>query len=216
MARPPLVAVSLSLALALGACGGVSGGTQDRGFPPANPRVAQGSRSVTLTLSGLRLRVPVPPGWSVVRDTRTRGGRAPSARSALATVISKSRPCYASASITGGSRRDIDARQIESLYRHRSGGYGWRLEHVGRALLVLLDQYDAAGSHLSRSTLGTVWLPLGPSSYLAVDIGAGIWPLNGDNCADPDVARRLSALHGGIVAMVASLRVTALPAATEQ
>lgn len=220
MRRPIVSRVTRALPLLLGAtltlaaCGGVSGGTHDKGFPPANPHVAAGQTgSAEVTVGAFRVRLPVPSGWSVVRPIRPRAGAQHGARAALVTLVDRRPPCYLSAAVTGGTRRAIDAHGIAVQYRRPSDGYGWRLEHVGTGMLALLDQYDAAGTRLSRSTLGTAYLPLAAHSYLAVDVGAGIWPLGDGDCSDTEVSRRLGALRSGIATMIAGARVTPVPVA---
>ena len=197
-------AARLSLAALLAAtvagCGGVTGGRVDLGYPPARPRVTPAA-IMQPRLSGNLVRFTVPAGWGLSRIDTERG--VPRA------FVRLDGDCYESVAITGSSEPTLTAGGLGARYAKPVDGYTWTVTSLGRTSLALLGQRDPTTDRLSRSSLGTAYLPTAPHAYLAIDFGAGIWPLGGRACPDPEVSARLSALDGAIAAIFASARVVA-------
>ena len=91
--------------------------------------------------------------------------------------------------------RALTVAQIRSLYRQPSEGYSWSLTFTGGRPIALLAQYDSRGSPPARNTLGTTYFTLGTNHSLAVDFGAGIWPLGRARCTADAVADRIGELR---------------------
>ena len=174
-----------ALGVALAGCGGVTGGRVDPGYPTAHPRVTRAT-SLQTRLNGDVVRFAVPVGWGLARIDTERGARP--------AFVRLDGSCYLSVSITGSSTRRISAAAIASLYASPPRGYVWRVDRTGRDTLALLDEQNAATGALSRSSLGTVYLPTGRDDFLAIDFGAGVWPLDGHACPSAAVGVRLAPL----------------------
>jgi len=195
----------LGLAALLAGCGGVAGGNDDLGYPTLPTKISRATALVA-DVSGERLRVPVPAGWGLAKIDKT---APPGVSRAL---VIRTKPCYLSISITGSSVRPLTVHEIYQPYDRPSDGYDWTLDRYGKVIVALLDQ--TSGAHLSRSTVGSAYVPVDASDYLAVDIGAGVWPIGSAvACPDPDVATRLSELRATVETVFAAMVVT--PAADQ-
>ena len=173
------------LGAALAGCGGVTGGRVDPGYPTAYPRV---TRVTTLQtrLNGDVVRFAAPAGWGLARIDSDEGARP--------AFVRLDGDCYLSVSITGSSTRTLAPAAIALLYAKPSGDYTWRVTRAGSAIIALLGDQNSATGVLSRSSLGSVYLPTSRHAYLAIDFGAGIWPLHGRACPDSAVAADLPML----------------------
>jgi hypothetical protein len=192
------------LAAGLAGCGGVTGGRVALGYPTARPVVKRAS-SLQTRLDGNVVRLAVPAGWGLARlDTD---------RSARPAFVLLDGDCYLSVSITGSSTRMLTAAGVAALYAKAAGGYDWTVTHVGSAILALLGEQNATTGRLSRSSLGTVYLPMQAGAYLAIDFGAGVWPLDGHACPDDEVGPRLATLTSATEAIFGSARLA--PGTTE-
>ena len=195
----------LGLAALLAGCGGVAGGNDDLGYPALPTKISRAAALVA-DVSGERLRVPVPAGWGLAKIDKT---APPGVSRAL---VIRTEPCYLSIAITGSSVRPLTVHAIYESYDGTSDGYDWDLERYGKVIVSLLDQ--TSGTHLSRSTVGSAYVPVDASDYLAVDIGAGVWPIGSAvACPDPDVAARLGELRSTVETVFAAMVVT--PAAAD-
>ena len=173
------------LGAAVAGCGGVTGGRVDPGYPTAYPRVTHVTTLQT-RLNGDMVRFAAPAGWGLARIDSDEGARP--------AFVLLNGDCYLSVSITGSSTRTLTPAAIAGLYAKPSGDYTWRVTRAGSAILALLSDENSATGALSRSSLGSVYLPTSPHAYLAIDFGAGIWPLHGHACPDSAVATRLPVL----------------------
>ncbi len=195
VARLSLVA---ALAATLGACGGVTGGPVDPGYPAARPHVVAAT-VLQPRLSGVVVRFAVPAGWGLARLAAE--------RSVPRAFVHLDGDCYEAVSITGSSIRALTAPAIDALYTSPVAGYSWSVTTVGPTILALLSQRSTTSGALSRSALGTAYARASPSTYLAIDFGAGVWPFGGQACPDPDVSARLSRLDGAVTTIFASLQI---------
>ncbi len=187
----------VALAALAAGCGGVTGGRVALGYPTANPVVKRASTLQT-RLNGRVVRFVVPAGWGLARlDTD------PHARPAFVRLDGD---CYLAVSITGSSTRALSAAGIASLYSP-AGGYTWTITHIGPTILALLGEQNTTTGKLSRSSLGTVYLPTNAGAYLAIDFGAGVWPLDGHACPGGDVAARLPMLTSASEAIFGGARL---------
>lgn len=173
------------LGAAVAGCGGVTGGRVDPGYPPSPSRISHATTLQT-RLNGNIVRFAVPAGWGLARIDSQQGARP--------AFVLLSGDCYLSVSITGSSTRRLTPAAVAAQYAKPSGDYTWRVTRVRGAILALLGDENSATGVLSRSSLGSVYLPTSPQAYLAIDFGAGIWPLHGHACPDSAVAARLPAL----------------------
>lgn len=181
---------------------GVTGGRVDRGYPTSRPRVAVAG-AMQPHLSGSTVHLTVPAGWGLARINAERG--IPRA------FVRLDGDCYLSVSITGSSSTALTGGQIAGLYAKPVAGYSWSVTRAGQTVLARLGQLSATTGTLSRSSLGTAYLPTSARANLAIDYGAGVWPLDGHACADSEVRTRLPALTAAITAIFASARL--MPAA---
>jgi hypothetical protein len=181
--------VALTPALAQGGCGAARNQV-DPGFPPPSPRLHPAASLVPL-LSGQRLRIPVPDGWQVARLTAT-----PSAHQGLVRLAA---PCYESIAITGSSITSVSSAQIDARYARSIQGYGWTLERAEGSTIALLAQTTSASAVPNRGTVGSAYVRLDGHRQLAVDFGAGIWPLRRGPCSGRAVARLVQQLRATVV-----------------
>ncbi len=187
------------LGILLVGCGGVTGGRVALGYPTARPAVKPATILQT-RLDGNVVRLTVPAGWGLARlDTD---------RSARPAFVRLDGDCYLSVSITGSSTRTLTAAGVTALYAKSAGGYAWTITHVGDAILALLSEQNATTGKLSRSSLGTVYLPTRAGAYLAIDFGAGVWPLDGHACPGNEVSPRLPTLTSASEAIFGGARLT--------
>ena len=199
------LSLAVLLAVTVAGCGGVTGGRVDLGYPPARPRVTAAA-IMQPRLSGSVVRFTVPAGWGLARLDSERG--VPRA------FVRLDGDCYESVAITGSSEPTVSATAIAALYATPIDGYAWTVTSLdgttlGRTSLALLGQRDPTSGRLSRSSLGTAYVPTSPHTYLAIDFGAGIWPLGGHACPDSEVSARLSALAAAVATIFASASVVA-------
>lgn len=193
-----LTLIGLGLAATLAGCGGVAGGNVELGYPKAPTKISRANTLVAV-LSGEIMRVPVPPGWGLARLDPT-----PHLPRAL---VVRAKPCYLSISITGSSVRPLTVHAIYGAYVRPSDGYAWTRERYGKVIVALLDQ--TSGARLSRSTVGSAYVPVDASDYLAVDFGAGVWPIGGAQaCPDPDVAADLGQLRTTVETVFSAIVVS--------
>jgi hypothetical protein len=155
-------------------------------------------------LSGEFVRFAVPAGWGLARIAAE--------RNVPRAFVHLDGDCYESVSITGSSVRPITASAIDALYVNGVAGYAWSVSTAGPTIIAVLGQRNASSGALSRSALGTAYLRLARSTYLAIDFGAGIWPLNDQACPNAQVSARLPRLDGAVATIFASAHV-APPAA---
>jgi hypothetical protein len=171
--------VTLAAALALLAgCGVNSAKDIDEGYPPAVPKRVPGTSLAVKVAAHRTLRMTVPKGWHVASLSPTENR----------ALVSLEGNCYLSIEVTGSDSRVATASGIRGRYAQPSQGYQWAVKTHADRIVAMLEQSDQSGQRLSRSTLGTMWLPLDPYRYLVVDFGAGIWPLRRRACSDSDVA----------------------------
>ncbi len=187
-----------TLAAALSACGGVTGGRVDPGYPAARPHVVAAT-ALQPRLSGEVVRFAVPVGWGLAHLAAE--------RNTPRAFVHLDGDCYESVSITGSSTRALTTGGIDALYANPVAGYSWSVATVGPVILAVLSQRNATTGALSRSALGTAYVPTAPGTYLAIDFGAGVWPLGGRACPDSDVSARLSRLDGAVTTIFASVRL---------
>ncbi len=204
-AWPSLAAL---VAAGVAGCGGVTGGRVDLGYPTARPHVVAAA-TMQPRLSGRFVRFTVPAGWGLARIGSERG--VPRA------FVRLDGDCYESVAITGSSAPTLTGAEIAAPYANPVDGYPWSVTSLGHTTLAVLGQRDTTSGRLSRSSLGTAYLPTSAHAYLAIDFGAGIWPLGGHACSDSDVSARLSLLAATISTIFASARLVpgdGLPSAT--
>jgi hypothetical protein len=192
--RPGL---ALALALALAGCG-ASRNEVDPGFPPSNPRAHRATTLLPL-LSGQRLRIVVPDGWEVAWLTGPANGRQ--------ALVHLQPPCYEAISITGSSVQSPTGAEIASRYGHAFASYSWTLSRAGGHLIALLGQFSSRSLVPARGTVGTAYVPMDARRELAVDFGAGIWPLRRGPCSSDVVAARVPALRATVLQTFEQARV---------
>jgi hypothetical protein len=182
--HPTPAAAAAALAVLCAGCGGVTGGRVDPGYPAQPTRVSHAADLQT-RLQGNLVRFAVPTGWGLARIDK---------QNARPAFVRLDGDCYLSIAITGSSTQTLTPAQLAQQYSHASGDYTWRLSRLGRVTLALLGNQNTSTGAVSRSSLGTVYVPTSAGKYLAIDFGAGVWPLHGHACPDDAVAGRLPAL----------------------
>jgi hypothetical protein len=178
--------VILAAALVLLAgCGVNSAKDIDQGYPPAVPKRLAGTSLAVKVAGHQTLRLTVPQGWQLASLSPTENR----------AFVSLQGNCYMSVEVTGSDSRLASASDIRGRYAQPSQGYQWAVKTTAHRIVAMLEQSDQSGQRLSRSTLGTLWLPVDRYRYLVVDFGAGIWPLRRRACSNSDVAALIPRLR---------------------